>query len=479
MQKAKSNLEKWFKNGLKSSAKHITSHSAEIDGALRVAAQASGKIEGINVLEDFSLWFGTELGQGDERIQAASYITTMVVLEVAQDILNVGSAAYNIDMTALTLHQIKNTVERIEKKVDKFLKEPLETALSLFNDAITEVINNCYEEAFENLKEVILNAKKGLNLVKGKGISIESFGEYIKAARLIAFSTILRHSYQKKEKIFLPIFMLSADNEKVISDKLESVVNDCLEQKESVNVKTMFRVNEGKKTLVQDMLDSLLKVTYPYISQAKKWTDMNNDLSSSEEMKKVTLMPKYLPLGFEDKTELQFGFKIEKSIPDLFKVDVWKSRKNVWYEHKGVKYFKPIFSECDLVDMDDAESVVNILSATGRAREKWSSYPGWYSLTEEEYGGRPVYRKSEDRVMYSLNNGCWAVSTSVGDSLPVMRSNVEAPHPALCQNNWEYSANASGGSPWYFSGESGDVTVKNFNKNGKHHPVTDQNLKMK
>ena len=72
----------------------------------------------------------------------------MVVLDVAQDILNVGSAAYKIDMTALTLHQIKDTVKRIERKVDKLLKEPFETALSLFNDTITEIINTCHEEAF-------------------------------------------------------------------------------------------------------------------------------------------------------------------------------------------------------------------------------------------------------------------------------------------------------------------------------------------
>ena len=110
----------------------ISGHAEEIDGAVKIAAQASGKIEGFNVLEDFALWFGTELGQGNEAVQSAAYITTMVVLEVAQDILNVGSAAYKIDMTALTLHQIKDTVDRIEKKVDKLLREPLETALSLF-----------------------------------------------------------------------------------------------------------------------------------------------------------------------------------------------------------------------------------------------------------------------------------------------------------------------------------------------------------
>ena len=99
-QEAKANLEKWFKNRIKASANQITTHSSEINGAVKVAAQAGG-IGDINVLGDFSLWFGTELGQGNEAIQSAVYITTMVVLDVAQDILNVGSAAVEVGSAAV------------------------------------------------------------------------------------------------------------------------------------------------------------------------------------------------------------------------------------------------------------------------------------------------------------------------------------------------------------------------------------------
>ena len=84
--------------------------------------------------------------------------------------------------------------------------------------------------------------------------------------------------------------MLSSKSEDVISDKLESVVKDCLEQKENVNVKTLFIESKGKKSVVQDMLDSLLKVTYPFISQSMKWTDMRSDLSMSDGKMKITLI---------------------------------------------------------------------------------------------------------------------------------------------------------------------------------------------
>ena len=407
---------------------------------MKVAAQASGKFEeGTNVLEDFALWFGTELGQGNEATQSAAYITTMVVLEVAQDILNVGSAAYKIDMQALTLHQIKDTVDRIEKKVDKLLKEPLETAQSFFNHAVTEMIHECFEEAFETLQKVIDNAIKGQNLVKGKNISLESFGEYIKAARLIVFSTILRHSYSKKEKMFVPKFLLSSKAQMVIGDKLEAVVKDCLEQKENVNIKTLFRENEGKKSMVQDMLDSLLKVTYPYISQTKKWTDMKTDLSTSQETMKITLMPKYLAQGYEDKTKLSAGFKIEKNIPVLTEVDAWRSKKIVWYKLKDAIFYRPIISECAPVDMKDAECGDLILSATGGAWGLWSWCLGDYSLTGEEHGGRPVYSGSKGRYMYIMESGDWGVGGYAGHSKPWMRSRsiTPAPSPALCRH-WEY-----------------------------------------
>ena len=442
-QEAKANLEKWFKNGIKASAHQITSHSSEIDGAVRVAAQAGG-IDGINVLEDFALWFGTELGQGNEAIQSAVYITTMVVLDVAQDILNVGSAAYKIDMTALTLHQIKDIVERIEKKVDKLLKEPLETAQSFLSDAITEIINDFYEESFETLQKVIDNAKKALNLVKGKNISIESFGDYIKAARLIAFSTILRHSYDRKEKVFLPKFLLSSKSENVISDKLESVVKDCLEQKENVNVKTVFVESKEKKSVVQDMLDSLLKVTYPFISQSMKWTDMRSDLSKSDGKMKITLMPKYLPHGCEDKTELDVN---------LTKVNVWRMKQIVLYEHNDAVFYKTIKSESAPVDMEDAESGVTVtLSATGPARLEWPDWLGDFTLTGKLHNDRAVYRHSRGGYMYSLETGAWAVGGSVGERNPAIGGTTATTSPALCPH-WFYREKLSGVS------KTGDIKV--------------------
>ena len=69
-------------------------------------------------------------------------------------------------------------------------------------------------------------------------------------------------------------------------------------------------------------------------------------------------MPKYLPEGYEDKTELDVGFKIEKTIPDLSKINVWRNKTSVFYELKDVMFYKPFISEWSLVDMEDADHIL-------------------------------------------------------------------------------------------------------------------------
>ena len=132
------------------------------------------------------------------------------------------------------------------------------------------------------------------------------------------------------------------------------------------------------------------------------------------------------------------GFKIEKNVPDLTKVHAWKESANVYFEHKGVRFFKSIISEDAPTDMEDAQSSVLTLSASGEAGG-WSDCLGDYSLSpKEEHSGRAVYRKGDGWwVIYSQEDGTWAVSNYVGDTEPVMRSADEAISPALCQH-WDF-----------------------------------------
>ena len=234
--------------------------------------------------------------------------------------------------------------------------------------------------------------------------------------------------------------------------ELEDITSRSSEQKDNVKLKSFGFFTIAKKSEVQDLLDSILKIAYPYISQARKLTDMNKQLEYSQDGLNFSLLPEALPMGYEDRTPVIVGVQTdEHGVQSVVKVNVWKEKTRVYFEYKGIWFYKPIISESEPVDMEDAESRLS-LSATGQAGEKWSVLLGDYSPTERDHRGRPVYSDSNDRYLYCLEDGGWGVSASVGYSEPRMRSTSPTPSPALCQH-WEYR------EPCQSEYKPGDISV--------------------
>lgn len=282
------------------------------------------------------------------------------------------------------------------------------------------------------------------------------FRECCKAIRLLIFATILQASYDEERRVFISPDKLPTTQLSFILRELEDIISRSSEQKKNVKLKSFGLFTVATKSEVQDLLDSILKIAYPYISQARKLTDMNKQLEYSQGGLKFSLLPEALPMGYEDKTQVIVGFHTDENGKNksVVKVNVWRSVKFVWYEHQDAMFYKSIISECEPVDMEDAKSGHPgpfTLTATGWAGRVWPKYLGDYSLSEEEHRGRPEYRNSYGSHLYSLENGCWGVYEIVGDSVPDMRSTSPAPCPALCQH-WEY---------WYFIGKykPGDIKV--------------------
>ena len=207
------------------------------------------------------------------------------------------------------------------------------------------------------------------------------------------------------------------------------------------------------------------QIAYPYISQGRTLTDMNKQLEYSLDSGaslKFSLLPEALPVGYEDRTQVIVGSKKDKNgIKSVVKVNVWRSMKFVWYEHKNAIFYKLISSESDPVNMEDAGSghMSFSLRSTGKARKMMLAYQGEYTLTEKEHRGRPVYSDRGGRGchLYTLKSGAWGVGDFVGDNKPVYRGTTAAPSPALCQR-WQYSTRESGGPPF----KDGDITVDSF-----------------
>ena len=93
-----------------------------------------------------------------------------------------------------------------------------------------------------------------------------------------------------------------------ILGEFEDIVQQISEQKNKVKLKKMFR-QVASESEVQELTNSILKITYPYISQARKLTNMTREIQEnpSEARLKFSLLPEALPLGYKDKTSVIIG----------------------------------------------------------------------------------------------------------------------------------------------------------------------------
>ena len=127
-------------------------------------------------VEEFSTWLGKKVGRRNEHLQSFTMIiSTFAVLEFAQNVLNVGSGFTKMDLSGITLMQIKETVQRIEGKVDQMLEAPLKNAKTHCDSAITRISNKFMEDAYHLFDKVINEATKAYNLLNKKDISMNDF----------------------------------------------------------------------------------------------------------------------------------------------------------------------------------------------------------------------------------------------------------------------------------------------------------------
>ena len=355
-------------------------------------------------------------------------------------VFSAASSVASLKIPDITTQQILMTVKKIEKGVDKILKTPLKTALENFDYILDAVETGNFKIAYDKISVLEEDAMKAFHYMdeQDEKISIENYKECSKAVKLQMFSKILRSSYDQDRKIFITPERLQENQVLLIGKALEKIARKCIDQKENVKTKSWGFEKDSLKSEAQNCLDKILVLAYPYISRAKKLTDLNKQITmSDDELYKFRLLPELLPMGHEDKTKMTVGvITDEKGEKEIAIVAVWRDDTHVYFEHKGVWFYKPIISESAPVDMEDAESRIT-LSATGRAREESPGYLGDYTITGKEHGGRPVYRNSEGWYLYTMESGAWGVSGYVGISEPPMRSITPAPCPALCRE-WEY-----------------------------------------
>ena len=229
----------------------------------QVFAQIVGEqcgIEGLEYdpVEEFSNWLGRKVGGNNEHLRSFTMIiSTFAVLEFAQYVLNVGSGFTKMDLSGITLTQIKETVQRIEGKVDRMLEAPLKNAKMHCDSAITRISHKRMEDAYNLFDKVINEATNAYNLLDQKDISMDDFQGCIQAIQLLIFAEIARISYDKKKECFLPISLLKKEDISLIGQVLSKHVTGCISKMDNVNTSAWYSKKKElqKKSKVQNIVD--------------------------------------------------------------------------------------------------------------------------------------------------------------------------------------------------------------------------------
>ena len=414
------------------------------------------------------------------------------VLSATCVVLSAASNVASMKFPDMTMHKVLASLERIEGNLKTMLEAPLKKAIDTFEFILKAVRTANFESAFDKLEKLIDNAETAFHYADKNKLSIKSYRECAKAIRLLMFGHLLKESYDKGEKIFVSIDRLHPNKVALIGETLEMVARKSIEQKKNVKTTHWGRENDNKKSEAQDILDSILKFSYPYISMAKKLTDINQQLMiqdcSSRNICKFFLLPDLLPVGHEDMTQLTLGsLSGSDGKQSAVKVNVWTEENTVMCEYDKYKNYKSsvnINSETEEVEIELPLPCSGplTLSITGKTGNHHGRYKGDYYLTSEMHTGYPVYKNSEGRQLYRIASGKWNVgslaysnsenhdSPKTGERLlnstPALRSHTAAPCPALC-NGWSYAYDnirygdwwASNVYEWEYTGTGSDVKV--------------------
>ena len=149
----------------------------------------------------------------------------------------------------------------------------------------------------EELKKVKERSVSAFQILKGLGSKTENLENAIKATQLKVFSEVLIQSYDGAK--ITPFFLLEKKKQKIIGRLIEDDVNDLQSfyNSHSFSVFTMKKSEKGQKK--QDLLNLLLRASYPLISQGRGLTNVLAPVGSPVACE-LTILPDLLAEGEEE-----------------------------------------------------------------------------------------------------------------------------------------------------------------------------------
>ena len=281
---------------------------------------------------------------------------------------NLGSGFVGMNMTGFHLAQIKKGIKEVDHKVSVGLAQHFKNATSDFEEALDMIQCKMYTQANTKLERVIFEARQAFSIKEGldegkERVPLVSYRELMNSARMLMFSKILVYSYDEKG-MYLPHLAMPENKRICLEMQVEKLAKECIEKKNKVNVKKRQMkfiylkksTNLTRKSEVQDRLDRILKIAYPYVSQLNGWTDAGTEITIEDEQVDIRVNPIFVPLGEEDEVRVAVGVLLDEDgeYPGFVYVWIWKEENELFIQHGGVK------TVISLLDYDEISGAIDV-----------------------------------------------------------------------------------------------------------------------
>ena len=150
------------------------------------------------------------------------------------------------------------------------LETPLKNAIEKMTTAFNLLENCQIADAIIKLRDAENDAITAYNYAVLEGNSFASFEKAVISRKLQMCAKLCIYSYDSKSEIIQPFEVLDESKQRVIALELERDCHDRNQSKENIKIPSLSVKKSSKRQELQTLLNSLLKVAYPIISEGLK-----------------------------------------------------------------------------------------------------------------------------------------------------------------------------------------------------------------
>ena len=242
------------------------------------------------------------LNQTKDWRQIGVYIFTMAAIQESLQVIGLGAGVIKLDLSGFELAQIKHLVEEANRKLDVVITAPLKVAIDYFDRAIINLKNANMAGVIKEMEKAKENAIQAYQYAKGQGATMEDLWNCVKAKQLTICAEVLVQSFDGST--ITPFILLDENKKRTIAAMIELDVRNVQSFYDSHSF-SKFTLNRSDMAIQkQNILDGLLRTTYPFISEG---LGLTSSFANARLPYNLQLVQNFLPHGEENAAQISVG----------------------------------------------------------------------------------------------------------------------------------------------------------------------------